>query len=207
MIDTGSVRQRFQKLREDILHAGGVQTSQTQNYPFSIFVYAPVEEYDVRTEFSTLKREIERRAFRVLEVNLADILLNYFRTHTEEFDLEYVISKEKESFVSSQDARRNLAILNDQFGRAIGDQEGICRMVNEKIKDFSAAMGDTQKVVFITRSGFLYPYLRTSALLNFLQIPAGLPVIILYPGERVGDTALRFMGVKPPDANYRPRIY
>jgi hypothetical protein len=33
------------------------------------------------------------------------------------------------------------------------------------------------------------------------------PVVLLYPGERRGDTGLSFMGKINPDSDYRPRIY
>ena len=34
-----------------------------------------------------------------------------------------------------------------------------------------------------------------------------LPVILLYPGRIIDETGLSFMGVLPPDRDYRPRIY
>ena len=32
-------------------------------------------------------------------------------------------------------------------------------------------------------------------------------LVLLYPGERRGNSALSFMGMLDPDSDYRPRIY
>ena len=49
---------------------------------------------------------------------------------------------------------------------------------------------------------------RTSALLKHLDgRTRNVPVVLLYPGERRGDTGLSFMGIINPDSDYRPRIY
>jgi hypothetical protein len=32
-------------------------------------------------------------------------------------------------------------------------------------------------------------------------------LVLLYPGERRGNTGLSFMGIVNPDSDYRPRIY
>ena len=63
-------------------------------------------------------------------------------------------------------------------------------------------------LVLIGRAGGLYPFFRSSALLRHLDGQTDqVPVILLYPGERRGQTGLSFMGVLTPDNDYRPRIY
>ena len=60
----------------------------------------------------------------------------------------------------------------------------------------------------IGRAGGVYPFFRSSALLRHLDgRTRGVPVVLLYPGERRGPTSLSFMGQLDPDADYRPRIY
>ena len=57
-------------------------------------------------------------------------------------------------------------------------------------------------------AGAVYPFFRSSALLRHLDgRTRNVPVVLLYPGERRGPTALSFMGVLDPDSDYRPRIY
>ena len=63
-------------------------------------------------------------------------------------------------------------------------------------------------VAFIGRAGALYPFFRSSALLRDLDGKTKhVPVVLLYPGTRLGPTGLSFMGVLNPDSDYRPRIY
>ena len=50
--------------------------------------------------------------------------------------------------------------------------------------------------------------LSDSALLKHIDGHTNnIPVVLLYPGLRLGMTALSFMGELPADTDYRPRIY
>jgi hypothetical protein len=63
-------------------------------------------------------------------------------------------------------------------------------------------------LVLVGRSGALYPFFRTSALLKHIDGKTrNIPVVLLYPGERRDVTELSFMGELQPDRDYRPRIY
>ena len=62
-------------------------------------------------------------------------------------------------------------------------------------------------IVFLTRAGSLFPFYRTSALMEQLKGKVKVPVILFYPGTIDGVSALSFMGVMEPDANYRPKIF
>ena len=63
-------------------------------------------------------------------------------------------------------------------------------------------------VAIIGRTGALYPFFRSSALLRHLDGQTrNVPVVVMYPGEKRGTTGLSFMGRLNPDNDYRPRIY
>jgi hypothetical protein len=49
----------------------------------------------------------------------------------------------------------------------------------------------------------LHPYLRIGAIEQRLQGKVTVPVVILYPGTRRGQTNLSFLGIYPEDGNYR----
>ena len=86
-----------------------------------------------------------------------------------------------------------------------GLAEDVVRAI-EKILTESDAKDRT--VIFLGRLGAIYPFLRTSALLKHIAGKThNVPVILLYPGTVEGDSGLCFMGVLPPDRDYRPRIY
>lgn len=65
-----------------------------------------------------------------------------------------------------------------------------------------ATSAQSHAVALIGRAGALYPFLSSSALLRY-----DIPVVLLYPGKRTGPTSLSYMGVLPPNPDYRPRIY
>ncbi len=62
-------------------------------------------------------------------------------------------------------------------------------------------------VVFITRAGALFPFYRTSSLLEQLKGKVKVPAVLFYPGELDGAAGLRFMGVLDAEHNYRPKIF
>ena len=62
-------------------------------------------------------------------------------------------------------------------------------------------------IAFIVRAGALFPFYRTSSLLELLKGKVHVPSILFYPGELDGATGLRFMGVLDAEHNYRPRIF
>jgi hypothetical protein len=63
--------------------------------------------------------------------------------------------------------------------------------------------GHTQTALFVTDLEALHPYLRVGSLESKLQGKFCVPTIFLYPGIREGKTTLRFLGIYPPDGNYR----
>jgi hypothetical protein len=62
-------------------------------------------------------------------------------------------------------------------------------------------------VVFILRTGALFPVYRTFSLLEQLQGRVHVPMVLFYPGDLDGAAGLRFMGVLDAEHNYRPKIY
>jgi len=62
-------------------------------------------------------------------------------------------------------------------------------------------------VVFITRTGALFPAYRTFSLLEQLKGRVFVPTILFYPGDLDGAAGLRFMGVLDAEHNYRPKIF
>ena len=51
---------RLNDLKKDIIHPEGMQVTQSQNYPFSIFVYSPEEEFIMRAKFQELILDIKK---------------------------------------------------------------------------------------------------------------------------------------------------
>lgn len=62
-------------------------------------------------------------------------------------------------------------------------------------------------VVFITRTGALFPVYRTFSLLEQLKGRVHVPTVLFYPGTADGAAGLRFMGVLEAEHNYRPKVF
>jgi hypothetical protein len=62
-------------------------------------------------------------------------------------------------------------------------------------------------LVFILRTGALFPVYRTFSLLEQLKGQVQVPTVLFYPGDLDGAAGLRFMGVLDAEHNYRPKIF
>ena len=62
-------------------------------------------------------------------------------------------------------------------------------------------------LVFILRTGALFPAYRTFSLLEQLKGRVQVPTVLFYPGDLEGASGLRFMGVLEAEHNYRPKIF
>ena len=62
-------------------------------------------------------------------------------------------------------------------------------------------------IVFILRTGALFPVYRTFSLLEQLKSRVQDPTVLFYPGDLDGAAGLRFMGVLDAEHNYRPKIF
>ena len=70
------------------------------------------------------------------------------------------------------------------------------------------ANGDPKRdIFFLVRAGALFPFYRTSALLEQLMGHVQLPGVLFYPGILDGAAGLKFMGIKDAEHNYRPKIF
>ncbi len=92
-----------------------------------------------------------------------------------------------------------------QLNRAIRDvltqNNSFVNRVAERI-----APGDEHTVVLLTDAELLHPYFRTRAIESALAGKVPHPTVIFYPGLRVGQYGLHFLGFYPEDGNYRSTL-
>ncbi len=198
---------RLDDLKKDIIHPEGMQVTQSQNYPFSIFVYSPDEEFIMREKFQDVIQEIKKKEIQILEINLAHECIEIAKNRKEDWTIEEIVEKEKEFFADEKNFQHSFQVVDDLFSPILEREDGISKSIIDKIDNFKKSLEGRKGIVFITRAGFLYPFYRTSSLLKFLTNTKDVPVIFLYPGTRTSDTSLSYMGVMSPDSNYRPRMY
>lgn len=197
----------FAALRTDLIHEDGPQISTMRNYRFAIVPYLPQDEYRLRAHVQTLVGDLTASGWVVLTLSLQRLLLERVRRLGDGV-VRRLIEMERTTARSSPE--RGLNYLRDKLSREIEGPDGIAADVSRAIGDFADAHPDKldRTLTIVGRAGALYPFFRTSSLLKHLDgRTRNLPVVLLYPGERHGDTGLSFMGVVNPDSDYRPRIY
>ncbi len=200
----GKLGEAFAALKKDLIHEGGPRISTMRNYRFAILPYDPRDEFKLRAEVQRLTSELKANGWVVLPISLQGLLLAKLKAQGDDW-VERVIAMEKRIGKG-----RNLEYLKQKIVPLVEGPDGIAADCAAQIRQFAEDNPDRSErtLALIVRGGALYPFLRTSALLKHLDGKTNnVPVVLLYPGERRGPTALSFMGIVDPDADYRPRIY
>lgn len=200
-------REALAALRKDLTTEGG-EISTVRNYNFAILPYPPEEEFRLRGEIQSLIGELIDRGWYVGEIALHGLMIKRLEAQEPGF-IEAMIAREKR-LSRSADPFRGLRALKEKVSNLLEGEDGLAKDVIAEVKRILAesGRGPDRTVIFLGRAGALYPFMRTSALLKHLTGQTqNAPVILLYPGKADADGGLSFMGVVPPDRDYRPRIY
>ena len=197
----------FADLRRDLVHEDGPRISTMRNYRFAILQYEPKDEFAVRGRVRTLAKELQHNGWVVISIDLKKLFMERIRQRDPEW-LAATIAREKK--LVRKDPDRGLNFIRDELATLVEGPEGLAadcaRLIREEVDKHPESVD--RMLAIIGRASGVYPFFRSSALLRFLDgQTGGVPVVLLYPGERRGATALSFMGQLDPDADYRPRIY
>ena len=160
--------------------------------PFAIFVYEPESEFALREEVALLGRRLENKAKRVTVVSLADCLEKALAANVSSAELF-----ESEATVGlSETLRMAHAVLTDYTP-----------LDDLVVASLPQPVDPIRDIVFLVRAGALFPFYRTSALLERLKGRVQVPLVLFYPGAREGASGLRFMKTLDPDHAYRIRVF
>lgn len=197
----------FKGLRDDLLHEDGPRISTMRNYRYAIVPYDPTDEFRLRDHTRRLVGDMVTGGWAVLSLSLHRLLLDRVRRLGPDIVRRMI---EAERVATSKDPVRGLNYLRTKLGNELDGPDGIAADVSREILAFAESHPDKadRMLVLIGRIGALYPFFRVSALLKHLDgRTRNVPVVLLYPGERKGESGLSFMGELDPDRDYRPRIY
>jgi len=188
-------KQRLTRTLEPILRKPDPrpELSAYHNMPYAIFRYPPDDEFAVRGEVTMLRTRLEQAGKRVTVISLATCL---------------EVALEREG-ISSQEIKMTekitgTATMVDTVHKVLSEYQPLDAIVAEQLPENADPLVDE---IFITRAGALFPFYRTSSLLEQLQGKVEVPAVLFYPGELDGAAGLRFMGVLDPEHNYRPKIF
>ena len=189
----GPMPHRLSQDLEPILSLPDPRTrlSAYHDMPYAIFRYDPSEEFALRTQVSLLQIRLEQRGKRVTRISLAeclDVAMRSQRPLEDWFEAERVMGT---------------ATVVDTVHAVLSEDEPLVDLVAARMPTNPDPIHD---VVFVLRTGALFPVYRTFSLLEQLKGRVKVPTVLFYPGELDGASGLRFMGVLEAEHNYRPKI-
>jgi hypothetical protein len=160
--------------------------------PYALFWYDPEEELALRKEVTLLETRLRQKGKRVTRISLAECLdeaMSDVRPLPEWF------AAEREQGVDT---------VVDTIHSVLAEYAPLVDLVARRMPEAPDPLDD---VVFILRTGALFPMYRTFSLLEQLKGRVLAPTILFYPGTLDGAAGLRFMGVLDAEHNYRPKIF
>ena len=160
--------------------------------PYALFRYSPEEEFELRKQVTLLETRLSQRGKRVWRISLAECLDEAMRR---ERPLEEWFAAERELGVET---------VVETVHSILSDSIPLVDLVAVRMPPDPDSLRD---IVFIVRTGALFPVYRTFSLLEQLKGRVLVPTVLFYPGELDGAAGLRFMGVLDAEHNYRPKIF
>ncbi len=187
------LEQRIKTVLEPILELPDPRTrlSAYHDMPYAIFRYDPEEELEMRRLVSLLATRLAQKGKRVSRISLAECLDEALRSQN---PLEDWIRAERE---------QGPPTLVDTIHEVLSSYAPLVDLVAARMPADPDPLRD---VVFLLRTGALFPVYRTFSLLEQLKGRVQVPAILFYPGTLDGAAGLRFMGVLDAEHNYRPKI-
>lgn len=194
-------------LERDLTAPAGPRISTMRNHNFAILVYPPRQEFLLRQRLRTMIGRLESEGWAVLSMALHQVLFERLRTRLGAEELQGLVERERRVYARSPERAMN--DLRQKLAEHIDGPDGLAADIEQRIKAFRERhpVDPDRTLVLLGRTGALYPFFRTSALLKKLGgRTSNVPVVLLYPGEQ-RDGGLSFMQELEPDRDYRPRIY
>ena len=190
---TDPMADRLTKDLEPILALPDPRTkiSAYHDMPYAIFHYSPADEFALRKQVRMLQTRLEMKGKRVVTISLAECLDAAMRA---ERPLEEWFEAERDQGTST---------IVETVHAVLSEYQPLVELVAERMPQDADPLHD---IVFILRTGALFPVYRTFALLEQLKGRVKAPTVLFYPGELDGAAGLKFMGVLEAEHNYRPKI-
>jgi hypothetical protein len=160
--------------------------------PYALFRYQPDEEFELRKQITLLETRLTQKGKRIKRISLAECLDEAMRSQR---PLEEWFSAEREQGTDT---------MVETVHSVLSDYAPLVDLVAARMPDDPDPLYD---IVFIQRTGALFPVYRTFSLLEQLKGRVIVPTVLFYPGDLDGAAGLRFMGVLDAEHNYRPKIF
>lgn len=160
--------------------------------PYALFRYDPEEEFDLRKQVTLLETRLTQKGKQIKRISLAECLDEAMRSQR---PLEEWFSAEREQGIDT---------MVETVHSVLSKYTPLVELVAARMPHDPNPLRD---IVFILRTGALFPVYRTFSLLEQLKGRVQVPTVLFYPGDLDGAAGLRFMSVLDAEHNYRPKIF
>jgi hypothetical protein len=166
--------------------------SSYHDMPYALFRYDAEEEFELRKQVTLLETRLSQKGKRIKRISLADCLN------------EAMQSQRTLEEWSAADGEMGVDTVVETVHAVLSEDAPLVELVAEKLPEGANPLVD---MVFILRTGALFPVYRTFSLLEQLKGRVQVPAVLFYPGDLDGAAGLKFMGVLDAEHNYRPKIF
>ena len=161
--------------------------------PYAVFHYPPEAEFELRKEVGLLQTRLEHAGKRITTISLAECLKT-------SLGAEQMTTAALASVEESSGLDQTTATLHS----VLEEYQPLTEIVAHQLPH----PGDPLRApFFVLSAGALFPFYRTSALLEQLMGRTSSPGVLFCPGTFDGVTGLSFMGIHTHEPNYRPKIF
>lgn len=160
--------------------------------PYALFRYEPDEEFDLRKQVRLLETRLAQKGKQVKRISLAECL-----------DEAMCSQRPLQDWFAAEREQGTDTVV-ETVHSVLSEYAPLVDLVSARMPDEPNPLRD---IVFIVRTGALFPVYRTFSLLEQLKGRVTVPTVLFYPGDLDGAAGLRFMGVLAAEHNYRPKIF
>ena len=159
------------------------------------YLVFPVEQMiEMKRSLKVLESRLSLDGWSPRVLSLANVVNDIFQADS---DRPIILESEK-NYLDDGD----IVSINESL-RSILLGSGFDRVTARILNELELLKGKEKAILILTDVEALHPYLRIGAVEQRLQGRCPVPVVIFYPGNRTGSSALQFLGIWPEDGNYR----
>jgi len=186
--------QRLRQTLEPILELTDPRQriSAYHDMPYALFRYDPEDEFELRKQVEMLETRLFQKGKRIKRISLAECLDEALRSQ----------NPPEEWFAAERE--QGIETIIETIHSVLSDYCPLVDLVAGRMPEDPDPLRD---IVFILRTGALFPVYRTFSLLEQIKGRVHVPTVLFYPGDLDGAAGLRFMGVMDAEHNYRPKIF
>ena len=179
----------FRELRNVLKQPATLDPARSGSDPIFYFVYRPEQMLTVKRRLAGWMGALRNDGFEPVRISLADLVRELIDA-SGRWDAWLALEPDAEP-----------GDLNRAINDVLTQNNALVNRVAERI-----ALGGEKTLALLTEAELLHPYFRTRAIESALTGRVRHPTVIFYPGRRVGQYGLHFLGYYPEDGNYRSTL-